>query len=103
LVLLLHVVVVAAGPLVDAWAEADSKKAQAGLHVEDANGPPCAPGHHHEYCLTCRALQAFEAPGRVALARGVRATDPGRMVAAVLPPASAQPRSSLGPRGPPIA
>jgi len=60
LTLLLHTVLIGAGPVVDARMELVSiGGADHSLHVEDADGPPCGSGHHHDFCLI-RGLQQVD-------------------------------------------
>lgn len=102
LILLLHLLVVGAGPVADARLDAPAAEAHAGVHVESDDAPPCSSGHRHDHCLVCRTLQlpaspAQRAPSLLALHRAVI----GPVDRGALPGASSARASPLGPRGPP--
>lgn len=104
LTLLLHLLAVAAGPVVDARLEAPLADAHVGIHFESEDAPPCSSGHRHAFCAVCRVLQSLDAPtggapvlvAVVLPSRGLGAPARG------IPPAFPS-FSPLGPRAPPAA
>lgn len=102
-VLLLHLILVGAGPVVDVRLELETLGAdRAPVHVEDAQDPHCSRGHAHQVCLI-RALQSLDAPPRdAALAAAPPIASLSPSLAPVLGSAGTA-VSALGPRAPPPA
>lgn len=100
-VLLLHLLLVGAGPVVDARVELENlDSSHTAVHVEDARDPHCSRGHAHQVCLI-RALQSLDAPPRdaaLAAAPPIASLCPSL---APVPGSAATAVSALGPRAPP--
>lgn len=104
LTLLLHLMLVGAGPAVDVRVELETlDSGHAAVHVEDAQDPHCSRGHAHPVCLI-RALQSLDAsPRDAALAAALHIFSLRPPLAPVLAPPAATAVSALGPRAPPPA
>ncbi|MQA92149.1 MAG: hypothetical protein GEU90_18315 [Gemmatimonas sp.] len=103
LLLLFHLVVAGLGPIADARLEAQAHDAEAQIHVESDDLPPCSSGHNHDLCLICRVLQSFDTPSNEgALLRLPRARDARSRCASWVGPVARSTTSSLGPRAPPL-
>lgn len=102
--LLLHLILVGAGPIADAHLELESYAADhAPVHVEDADAPPCGSGHTHQVCLI-KALQSMDTPPEDAAPAVVPVVLALRPPSAPLvAPTAALAVSSLGSRAPPAA
>lgn len=63
LTLLVHLLLVGAGPAADALIEA-SHEVHEYLHLHSSDDAPCSSGHHHDHCQICRTLQSLDSPLR---------------------------------------
>lgn len=101
--LLLHLLVVGAGPVVDARLEVEAAASKhAPVHVEDANSGHCTTGHDHQFCLVCRALQSLDTPPEHTSPPLAGVLSLTRLVGpAVVAPTTAVSSSPLGARAPP--
>lgn len=61
LTLLVHLLLVGAGPAADAFIEA-SHEVHEGIHFHSSDDAPCSPGHRHDHCQICRTLQSLDTP-----------------------------------------
>jgi hypothetical protein len=101
--LLLHLMLVGAGPVIDARLEAEALASDhPPVHVEDAADPSCNIGHEHQVCLI-RALQSMDAPPKDAPLRIALGFSPDRRSSVRIPAPAATTSSALGPRAPPAA
>lgn len=102
--LLLHLILVGAGPVVDARLElADAASDHPPVHMEDEADPACDSGHHHQFCLI-RALHSMDAPPEGVPLRIDSSLSPPRPLRS--PPVAfraATALPALGPRAPPAA
>ena len=103
LTLLFHLLVVGLGPIVDARLEALAGEADAAVHVESAEAPPCSPGHRHDHCQICRNLPPFDVPsdGGARLSLPLDHDLPFPCSSRVAPRTLAS-LSPFGPRAPPL-